>query len=51
MMTNRPMFDGSNNNMLLLKIIRILGEPSLEDMEGMKVEKKPIQKVEGQGIR
>lgn len=37
MMINRPLFDGPNANTLLIKIIKTIGAPSLEDMEAMKV--------------
>jgi serine/threonine protein kinase len=37
MMINRPLFDGPNANTLLIKIIKTIGEPSLGDMEAMKV--------------
>lgn len=50
-MINRPLFDGGNANILLIKIIKTIGEPSLEDMEAMKVQKKQIQKVEPSGIK
>jgi glycogen synthase kinase 3 beta len=52
MMTNRSLFEGSNSNSMLIKIIRTLGSPSAADITAMMLDPAEIDIVdaEGQGV-
>lgn len=55
MITNHYLFDGKDNNSMIVKIIRSIGSPSEEDLKAMKVEKEELLlgeiKGEGVGVR
>ncbi len=52
MMTNRSLFEGSNSNSMLIKIIRTLGSPTQQDLLGMMLDPSEIDlmEAEGQGV-
>ena len=51
MLIKKPLFEGSSNTSQMLKIIKILGPPTEEDLDGMDVEKQQITKLEGIGLK
>ena len=51
MLINLPLFDGSNSMGQLIKIIKILGSPTEDDIKGMKLEKLDIELVKAQGTK
>ena len=42
MITNHYLFDGKDNNSMLVKIIRSIGSPTEEDLKSMKVENEEL---------
>lgn len=53
MLTNRAFFEGKDTTAMLIKIVKTLGGPSVEDIKGMGLEESEINimNTEGTGIR
>ena len=49
-MTGKALFNGNNNMDQIIKIIKVIGSPSPNDMLGMKVEKNKHELVEMGGM-
>ena len=45
MITNVPLFEGSSNMNQLIKIVKLLGSPTEDDLRAMKVEKTDVDLV------
>lgn len=49
MITNRSLFEGSNSNSMLIKIIRTLGTPTQQDIEDMMLDPAEVDLMEAEG--